>query len=44
MAKEVEEDPQLVLQAPHLTRTPRVDEVLPVDLVRWKPAISTANG
>src|SRR6202046_1175159 len=27
IAKEVDEDPQLVLKAPHNTRTPRVDEV-----------------
>ncbi|MEJ7606575.1 MAG: aminomethyl-transferring glycine dehydrogenase subunit GcvPB [Bryobacteraceae bacterium] len=46
VAKEVEEDPQKVLQAPHLTRTPRVDEVGAArkPVVRWKPAASTANG
>jgi glycine dehydrogenase subunit 2 len=39
IAKEVEEDPQLVLKAPHNTRTPRVDEVTAArrPIVRWKP-------
>ena len=39
IAKEVEEDPQLVLKAPHLTRTSRVDEVSAArkPVVRWKP-------
>ena len=39
IAKEVEEDPQLVLKAPHTTRTPRVDEVTAArkPIVRWKP-------
>jgi len=39
IAKEVEEDPQLVLKAPHNTRTPRVDEVTAArrPVVRWKP-------
>jgi len=39
IAKEVEEDPQLVLKAPHLTRTSRVDEVGAArkPVVRWKP-------
>jgi glycine dehydrogenase subunit 2 len=38
IAKEVEEDPQLVLKAPHDTRTPRVDEVTAArkPIVRWK--------
>ena len=44
IAKEIEEDPQLVLKAPHLTRTSRVDEVTAArkPIVRWKPA-STAS-
>ncbi|MDQ2843729.1 MAG: aminomethyl-transferring glycine dehydrogenase subunit GcvPB [Acidobacteriota bacterium] len=39
IAKEVEEDPELVLKAPHSTRTPRVDEVTAArkPIVRWKP-------
>ena len=38
IAKEVEEKPELVLQAPHLTRTSRVDEVTAArkPVVRWK--------
>jgi glycine dehydrogenase subunit 2 len=38
IAKEVEEDPQLVLKAPHLTRTSRVDEVTAArrPIVRWQ--------
>ena len=37
IAKEVEEDPQLVLKAPHSTRTRRVDEVTAArrPIVRW---------
>ena len=40
IAREIETDPQLVLQAPHLTRTSRVDEVAAArkPVVRWKPA------
>ncbi|MBV8552264.1 MAG: aminomethyl-transferring glycine dehydrogenase subunit GcvPB [Acidobacteriaceae bacterium] len=40
IAKEVEEDPELVLKAPHLTRTPRVDEVTAArkPIVRWQPS------
>jgi len=40
IAKEIEETPELVLGAPHLTRTPRVDEVAAArkPVVRWKPA------
>ena len=40
IAKEVEEDPQLVIKAPHLTRTQRVDETAAArkPIVRWKPA------
>lgn len=39
IAKEVEENPELVLKAPHSTRTPRVDEVTAArkPIVRWKP-------
>ena len=39
IAKEIEQDPQIVLKAPHLTRTPRVDEVTAArkPVVRWKP-------
>jgi glycine dehydrogenase subunit 2 len=39
IAKEVEDDPELVLKAPHSTRTPRVDEVTAArrPIVRWKP-------
>ena len=39
IAKEVENDPQFVLKAPHNTRTSRVDEVSAArrPVVRWKP-------
>ncbi|MDX1979203.1 MAG: aminomethyl-transferring glycine dehydrogenase subunit GcvPB [Bryobacteraceae bacterium] len=39
IAKEVETNPKLVLDAPHCTRTPRVDEVLAArkPVLRWKP-------
>lgn len=39
IAHEVEQDPQLVLKAPHLTRTTRVDEVSAArrPIVRWRP-------
>ena len=39
IAKEIEENPQTVLQAPHLTRTRRVDEVTAArkPVVRWQP-------
>jgi glycine dehydrogenase subunit 2 len=45
IAKEIEDDPQLVLKAPHLTRTSRVDEVTAArkPIVRWKPAASKAS-
>jgi glycine dehydrogenase subunit 2 len=38
IAREIEEDPELVLKAPHLTRTSRVDEVSAArkPIVRWK--------
>ena len=40
IAGEIEQDPQIVLKAPHLTRTPRVDEVTAArkPIVRWRPA------
>src|SRR6266498_3751443 len=39
IAREVESDPQLVVKAPHNTRTSRVDEVMAArrPVVRWKP-------
>src|SRR6185503_14962966 len=39
IAREIDEDPQLVLKAPHLTRTSRVDEVSAArkPVVRWTP-------
>jgi glycine dehydrogenase subunit 2 len=39
MAKEAEENPELVLTAPHSTRTRRVDEVTAArrPIVRWRP-------
>lgn len=39
IAKEVEENPELVLKAPHTTRTSKVDEVTAArkPIVRWKP-------
>jgi glycine dehydrogenase subunit 2 len=45
IAKEVEEDPQMVLKAPHLTRTPRVDEVTAArkPVVRWKPPTTASQ-
>jgi glycine dehydrogenase subunit 2 len=38
IAKEVEESPELVLKAPHSTRTTRVDEVAAArkPVLRWK--------
>jgi glycine dehydrogenase subunit 2 len=38
IAKEIEEDPQFVLKAPHHTRTSRVDEVTAArrPVVRWR--------
>jgi glycine dehydrogenase subunit 2 len=41
IAQEVEENPELVLKAPHSTRTPRVDEVRAArqPIVRWKPPV-----
>jgi glycine dehydrogenase subunit 2 len=45
IAKEIEQDPQIVLKAPHLTRTPRVDEVTAArkPVVRWKPEPTTSK-
>ena len=45
IAKEIEEDPQMVLKAPHLTRTSRVDETAAArkPVVRWKPAQSSSS-
>jgi len=42
IAREVEDDPELVLKAPHSTRTNRVDEVGAArrPVVRWKPPIA----
>ncbi len=39
IAKEVEEDPNLVLEAPHTTRVRRLDEVRAArqPTLRWKP-------
>jgi glycine dehydrogenase subunit 2 len=39
IAKEIDENPELVLKAPHSTRTRRVDEVTAArnPVVRWKP-------
>jgi len=39
IAREIEDDPQLVLKAPHSTRTSRVDEVTAArrPVLRWKP-------
>ncbi len=40
IAQEIEQDPQMVLQAPYSTRTSRVDEVAAArrPVLRWKPA------
>jgi glycine dehydrogenase subunit 2 len=39
IAKEIEEDPQIVLDAPHSTRTSKVDEVTAArkPILRWQP-------
>jgi glycine dehydrogenase subunit 2 len=44
IAKEIEENPEMVLQAPHNTRTSRVDETTAArkPIVRWK-AVRAAN-
>jgi glycine dehydrogenase subunit 2 len=40
IAREIETDPQMVKNAPHNTRTSRVDEVTAArkPVLRWKPA------
>ena len=40
ISKEIDEDPEFVKRAPHLTRTSRVDETTAArkPIVRWKPA------
>ena len=45
IAREVDEHPELVLNAPHSTRTPRVDEVTAArkPIVRWKPEPVTSQ-
>ncbi|MBV8071807.1 MAG: aminomethyl-transferring glycine dehydrogenase subunit GcvPB [Acidobacteriaceae bacterium] len=45
IAKEVEDNPELVLKAPHSTRTPRVDEVTAArkPVVRWRPAAAASQ-
>jgi glycine dehydrogenase subunit 2 len=45
IAKEVETDPQLVLKAPHSTRTKRVDEVKAArqPILRWTPKHSSVH-
>jgi glycine dehydrogenase subunit 2 len=44
IANEIEENPEMVLKAPHNTRTSRVDETTAArkPIVRWKP-VSAAN-
>jgi glycine dehydrogenase subunit 2 len=43
IAAEVEETPELVLEAPHTTRVSRLDEVAAArkPVLRWKPASSS---
>ncbi|HEX4749370.1 MAG TPA: aminomethyl-transferring glycine dehydrogenase subunit GcvPB [Bryobacteraceae bacterium] len=45
IAKEVDEDPELVLKAPHSTRTLRVDEVTAArkPIVRWTPKTNASQ-
>lgn len=45
IAKEVEENPELVLKAPHSTRTRRVDEVTAArkPIVRWTPKATASQ-
>ena len=45
IAEEIEENPELVLKAPHSTRTSRVDEVNAArrPIVRWKPQIRASQ-
>ncbi len=45
IAKEIDDDPEYVLKAPHSTRTRRVDEVTAArrPIVRWKPTTSASQ-
>jgi glycine dehydrogenase subunit 2 len=45
IAKEIEDDPQTVLKAPHLTRISRVDEVTAArkPILRWRPETGTGR-
>jgi len=45
IAQEIESDPEMVKHAPHLTRTPRVDEVAAArkPVVRWKPESTSSK-
>jgi glycine dehydrogenase subunit 2 len=45
IAKEIDEDAGMVLKAPYMTRTPRVDEVTAArrPVVRWKPQAATSK-
>jgi glycine dehydrogenase subunit 2 len=45
IAKEVDDDPQMVLKAPYNTRTTRVDEVAAArrPILRWKPERATSK-
>jgi len=45
IAKEIEEKPEFVLKAPHLTRTSRVDEVTAArrPILRWRPQSSVSR-
>ena len=45
IAKEVDENPELVTKAPHLTRIARVDEVTAArkPIVRWKPPVPVSR-
>ncbi|HJY07324.1 MAG TPA: hypothetical protein VJ323_13475, partial [Bryobacteraceae bacterium] len=45
IAQEIEDNPDLVLQAPHSTRTSRVDEVTAArrPILRWKPSVEPAQ-
>jgi glycine dehydrogenase subunit 2 len=45
IADEIERDPEIVLHAPHLTRTRRVDEVTAArkPIVRWRPKAASSQ-
>ena len=45
IAKEIEDDPRMVLKAPHLTRIGRVDEVAAArrPILRWRPEAGTGR-